>query len=221
MAVKKSGPEEGACCRVCHGESEPDNVLFYPCKCDGSIRYVHQDCLMQWLKVSKKNKGKCELCGEKFHFQNVYAEGAPTRLTIWEVILELLPRIITISKSVVYVTFSAFFWGVCLPLFTNWWIRLCWCLVSEASYDTCSISIFPYIDSIEHISLAWYNGVVNICVIIAVTVLCFELVQIVYRVSTELNITNFNFSDLLLISLFHRNLILPRKIAIFVKLSAS
>ena len=35
-----------AVCRVCHGESEDDHMLFHPCKCSGSIKYVHQDCLM-------------------------------------------------------------------------------------------------------------------------------------------------------------------------------
>lgn len=181
-AASKIQLEEGACCRVCHGESEPNNQLFYPCKCDGSIKYVHQDCLIQWLKVSKKNKGKCELCGEKFRFQNVYAEGAPARLTFYEIAMELMPRVVEISKTFVYVVFSLFFWGVCLPLFTNWWIRLCWCVVSESSVGACSFSITPFIDSIEHTSVAWYNGVLNIFVIVAVSVLCFELIQIVYRV---------------------------------------
>jgi E3 ubiquitin-protein ligase DOA10 len=23
--------------------------MFYPCKCSGSIKYVHQQCLMDWL----------------------------------------------------------------------------------------------------------------------------------------------------------------------------
>lgn len=183
LTVKRDHPEEVACCRVCHGESEPDNPLFYPCKCDGSIRYVHQECLVQWLKVSKQRQPKCELCGEKFHFQNVYKDGAPNRLSIFELFLELLPRILVVSRTVVYVIFSVFFWCVCLPLFTNWWVKVCWCMVSDNDTGSCSFSIMPLIDSIEHITLAWYNGVVNICVIVAISVLCFELGQIIYRVS--------------------------------------
>ena len=30
------------CCRICHGESEPNRELYYPCNCSGSIKYVHQ-----------------------------------------------------------------------------------------------------------------------------------------------------------------------------------
>lgn len=29
-------------CRICGGGAEPDAPLFYPCKCSGTIRYIHQ-----------------------------------------------------------------------------------------------------------------------------------------------------------------------------------
>lgn len=29
--------------------------LFSPCKCSGSIGLVHQDCLMSWLEVTRKD----------------------------------------------------------------------------------------------------------------------------------------------------------------------
>ena len=32
-------------CRVCHMEGSQERPLFTPCKCRGSIMYVHQDCL--------------------------------------------------------------------------------------------------------------------------------------------------------------------------------
>ncbi len=47
-------------------ESTPDRPLFYPCVCTGSIKYIHQDCLLLWLKYSKKEY--CELCKHKFSF---------------------------------------------------------------------------------------------------------------------------------------------------------
>lgn len=30
-------------CRVCRGEPSLVQPLFHPCKCSGSIRFVHQD----------------------------------------------------------------------------------------------------------------------------------------------------------------------------------
>lgn len=30
-------------CRICSMPSEDDRPLFYPCKCSGTIKYIHQD----------------------------------------------------------------------------------------------------------------------------------------------------------------------------------
>jgi hypothetical protein len=32
-------------CRICSAPAEPDQPLFHPCKCSGTIRYIHQDWL--------------------------------------------------------------------------------------------------------------------------------------------------------------------------------
>lgn len=62
-------------CRICRGEATPDEPLFYPCKCSGSIKYVHQDCLMEWLSHSQKKH--CELCKTPFRFTKLYAPNMP------------------------------------------------------------------------------------------------------------------------------------------------
>ena len=37
-------------CRICLGEdNEVDNPLFAPCKCSGSMRFIHHLCLKQWF----------------------------------------------------------------------------------------------------------------------------------------------------------------------------
>src|SRR5205085_22997 len=41
-------------CRICRGEGSGEEQLFYPCKCSGSIKFVHQACLMEWLSHSQK-----------------------------------------------------------------------------------------------------------------------------------------------------------------------
>ncbi|KAK6641829.1 hypothetical protein RUM44_013547 [Polyplax serrata] len=52
-------------CRICHCEGETnDNALVAPCYCSGSLRWVHQECLQQWIKSSDITC--CELC--KFQF---------------------------------------------------------------------------------------------------------------------------------------------------------
>lgn len=51
-------------CRICHCEADLDNPLLSPCYCSGSLKYVHQACLIQWLAASDTRS--CELC--KFNF---------------------------------------------------------------------------------------------------------------------------------------------------------
>ncbi|TRY70986.1 hypothetical protein TCAL_16452 [Tigriopus californicus] len=53
-------------CRICQLPSlEPSNPLISPCRCLGSIRYVHNNCLLKWLEVSSRRRSGppcCELC---------------------------------------------------------------------------------------------------------------------------------------------------------------
>ncbi|XP_042282760.1 uncharacterized protein march1 isoform X1 [Thunnus maccoyii] len=51
-------------CRICHCEGDEDCPLIMPCRCTGSLSFVHQACLNQWIKSSDTRC--CELC--KFDF---------------------------------------------------------------------------------------------------------------------------------------------------------
>jgi hypothetical protein len=46
-------------CRICRGEGTEETPLLRPCKCAGSMRWVHSACLMQWLQLSKSRR--CEV----------------------------------------------------------------------------------------------------------------------------------------------------------------
>lgn len=46
-------------CRICL-EPEPVESLFSPCKCSGSLAFVHHGCLGQWL--ASKPSRICEIC---------------------------------------------------------------------------------------------------------------------------------------------------------------
>eukprot|EP00727_Mastigamoeba_balamuthi_P011289 m51a1_g6783 hypothetical protein (1472) ;mRNA; f:138144-144047 len=65
-------------CRVCRGCAEEGKPLRHPCRCRGSIAYVHDDCLEQWLRQS--GAASCELCGYRYAFSRQYAAGAPEKL---------------------------------------------------------------------------------------------------------------------------------------------
>lgn len=68
-------------CRICLAPGTPDEPLFHPCRCRGSIRYVHQDCLFEWLKHAHIDN-QCDLCRSKLQFENVYRSNMPHRIPI-------------------------------------------------------------------------------------------------------------------------------------------
>ena len=51
-------------CRICHCEGDDESPLITPCHCTGSLRFVHQACLQQWIKSSDTRC--CELCKYEF-----------------------------------------------------------------------------------------------------------------------------------------------------------
>ena len=66
-------------CRICYNNEESiENPLINPCKCSGSMEYIHYKCLRNWLfsKIDNKDsditisynlsKFQCELCKENF-----------------------------------------------------------------------------------------------------------------------------------------------------------
>ena len=75
-------------CRICGEGGTPDDPLFHPCRCTGSIRYIHEPCLLKWLAT--KSGGRtiethnylsalfpnptCELCGSQFEFSAEYSQ---------------------------------------------------------------------------------------------------------------------------------------------------
>ena len=64
--------EEEDECRVCRDTRSESEPLISPCKCDGSIRFVHEACLVKWLEIKKSET--CELCGHKFKFAAIYRD---------------------------------------------------------------------------------------------------------------------------------------------------
>ena len=119
-----SAPLEAAVCRVCHCEGDDDHPLFHPCRCSGSIRFIHQDCLTSWLNFSKKTN--CELCGETFGFHNVYAPDMPSKISWTELVKELYPSILNSMSSFAVILSHMFFVWILIPYVT--FLELQYCL---------------------------------------------------------------------------------------------
>jgi E3 ubiquitin-protein ligase MARCH1/8 len=55
-------------CRVCLEPEFDNNVLIAPCRCIGSAKYIHEECLKTWLLSLDEDIANtyCEICSEKF-----------------------------------------------------------------------------------------------------------------------------------------------------------
>lgn len=52
-------------CRICY-DIDSNLELINPCKCKGTIKWVHNDCLSKWLAISKQDS--CKRCHYKFKY---------------------------------------------------------------------------------------------------------------------------------------------------------
>ncbi|KAL9112548.1 MAG: hypothetical protein Q9227_003119 [Pyrenula ochraceoflavens] len=112
--------EDGDTCRICRGEASEDEPLFYPCKCSGSIKFVHQTCLMEWLSHSQKKY--CELCKTHFRFTKLYSSRMPQTLPIPIFIRQLIVHVLTNLVTWSRILLVAIVWLGWLP----WSIRHVW-----------------------------------------------------------------------------------------------
>ena len=58
-------------CRICYEGEDLQNKLIYPCKCSGTCKYVHTNCLIKWMEINNNNEEiqkKCMECNHPYHF---------------------------------------------------------------------------------------------------------------------------------------------------------
>ncbi|XP_012671720.1 E3 ubiquitin-protein ligase MARCHF6 isoform X2 [Clupea harengus] len=106
--------EEADICRVCRSEGTPDKPLYHPCVCTGSIKFIHQECLVQWLKHSRKEY--CELCKHRFAFTPIYSPDMPSRLPVQDIFAGLVTSVGTAIRYWFHYTLVAFAWLGVVPL---------------------------------------------------------------------------------------------------------
>jgi hypothetical protein len=52
--IQSSRVPEYKCCRICLGEeNEQDNEMITPCKCKGTMQFIHVNCLQEWVNGKK------------------------------------------------------------------------------------------------------------------------------------------------------------------------
>ncbi|KZT70808.1 hypothetical protein DAEQUDRAFT_708092 [Daedalea quercina L-15889] len=114
--------QEELTCRICSAPGEQDQPLFHPCKCSGSIRYIHQDCLTTWLAHSKKKT--CDICKHPYSFQKVYSPDMPERLPVLLLLRQLSRQAFNSVLFCMRAIVVATVWLALVPWATIWTWRM-------------------------------------------------------------------------------------------------
>mmetsp|Transcript_5915 Transcript_5915/g.10523 ORF Transcript_5915/g.10523 Transcript_5915/m.10523 type:complete len:306 (-) Transcript_5915:11-928(-) len=56
--------EDEVVCRICMEPDSEKHKLIHPCKCSGSVKHIHEECLKTWITSHSEDidKSVCELC---------------------------------------------------------------------------------------------------------------------------------------------------------------
>lgn len=110
-------------CRICRGEDEPGRPLLHPCRCSGSIKFTHEDCLVNWLAQSGSTR--CELCNHSFRFEPLYQPNTPSALPTQEFLIGILALFKKSIKTAARIVLVFTVWLFFLPVGTCWtWYAL-------------------------------------------------------------------------------------------------
>lgn len=83
----KKKEDEEILCRICH-EDKSSGKLISPCKCRGSLQFVHEKCLNEWIKM--KDGSRCEICDTSMNTSIIFKKEASIKMKIAFVSLTLL-----------------------------------------------------------------------------------------------------------------------------------
>ncbi|CAD8053603.1 unnamed protein product [Paramecium sonneborni] len=71
----KNKQTDNPSCRICLEQDSLDKLIS-PCNCDGTIKYIHMDCLKTWLLIKLQQiqfQAQCELCNSYLQCQLTFS----------------------------------------------------------------------------------------------------------------------------------------------------
>lgn len=56
--------QDAPMCRICMDTETTTNILLHPCRCKGTMKHIHEECLKAWIlsQNSDLDRPQCELC---------------------------------------------------------------------------------------------------------------------------------------------------------------
>ncbi|WWC73270.1 uncharacterized protein I206_107236 [Kwoniella pini CBS 10737] len=151
--------DEGDVCRVCRVEGDEADPLIYPCKCAGSVRFVHPDCLKQWL--AQTGKKHCEICGHKYAFTKIYPdqlpESIPITVYIRQTLLWLYRQQLWVARCILVVVT----WLIVLPSINMFSLRSLLWIADHIGYTESSTPENSFTGNTTDISLSNATDLLN------------------------------------------------------------
>ncbi|OMJ79436.1 hypothetical protein SteCoe_20537 [Stentor coeruleus] len=66
-------------CRICFEHENESNPIICPCRCNGTMKYIHEECLKSWILSQSRdlNEFSCDICKApldmEFRFRTVFS----------------------------------------------------------------------------------------------------------------------------------------------------
>lgn len=84
-------PQSERICKICHSACNEASPYAHPCKCKGSLKFIHVECLNEWLKLTKTKK--CDICNYPFKFEKKFKIGTPKNVPFYYILLFALKAV--------------------------------------------------------------------------------------------------------------------------------
>ena len=80
-SIEAGGNESGRVCRIClEDDDEEDNPFICPCKCIGSMKFIHLKCLREW--TDSKKQFQTEEGVSSYYWENLNCELCKSALNL-------------------------------------------------------------------------------------------------------------------------------------------
>ena len=104
--------EQEKTCRICYEIETLENPIITPCECNGSMKYIHEQCLKTWILSQTKDPKlfSCDICKYSIKME-IELETSFSKKNVRKEIFKmiLLPCVICIVSSIIaYICFTLF-----------------------------------------------------------------------------------------------------------------
>lgn len=107
-------------CRICLEEEETDDNFIVPCKCNGSVKYIHRKCLDMWRSQNPQsdNFRRCNTCLFEYVIERVPQDSEKekkrteeyNRLVEWDIfiVISIITLVVSVAALLFYIMDTGF-----------------------------------------------------------------------------------------------------------------